>query len=472
MNRFKMFAASLLVLFIIMQFGGNVFAKEEGMKLTVETRELTMDEIPKDRVVKLNVTAENLTEFSRLYVDVKFDDALTSEYHYFEINPEFNTELIAGTITLCDIDPNDFIGSINMKNPFRACVDSRDPNEKPVKVNGNLFTLNFVLPKEVKPGDFFEVKIVGELPVRRDGGMEKTELVVIPPEDPMGDWSYRSDFTELNEGGIRIVDKHGEDPIDTSTPAPTAAPATKGGTFEDFVERLYNVALNRDSEPEGKAFWCEHVGSGELTGAQCANEFLLSKEFNDRNLSNEEFLKVLYKTFFDRNAAEDKEGFNFWMNTLKTEGRDRVVSGFINSTEWCNICASYGVKSGAKYAKATIASADATAFAERLYTKCLGRSAEEDGLKFWSLGLTNLEFTGSGAAREFFYSAEFNGLGLDNKELITRMYRTFMGREPEDEGFNYWIDAMNKGMTKDQLFDNFAASKEFTDICNSYGIDK
>ena len=59
MNRFKMFAASLLVLFIIMQFGGNVFAKEEGMKLTVETRELTMDEIPKDRVVKLNVTAES-----------------------------------------------------------------------------------------------------------------------------------------------------------------------------------------------------------------------------------------------------------------------------------------------------------------------------------------------------------------------------------------------------------------------------
>ena len=45
-----------------------------------------------------------------------------------------------------------------------------------------------------------------------------------------------------------------------------------------------------------------------------------------------------------------------------------------------------------------------------------------------------------------------------------------MDREPEADGLNYWLDSMSKGMTKDQVFDNFVASKEFTDICNSYGI--
>ena len=89
----------------------------------------------------------------------------------------------------------------------------------------------------------------------------------------------------------------------TATPVPVQT-NSEGGTFEDFVERLYTVALNRASEPEGKAFWCEHVGNGDLTGAACANEFLLSKEFKDRNLNDEEFLKVLYKTFFDRDAAK------------------------------------------------------------------------------------------------------------------------------------------------------------------------
>ena len=243
-------------------------------------------------------------------------------------------------------------------------------------------------------------------------------------------------------------------------------------TFEDFVERLYVVALNRASEPEGKAFWCEHVGNGDLTGAECANEFLLSKEFNDRNLSDEDFLKVLYKTFFDRDAANDPDGFNFWMNSLKTEGRDKVVDGFINSTEWCNICATYGVKSGATRAKATVASANAIAFAERLYTKCLGRDAETEGLNFWSLGLTNLELTGSEAAHEFFFSKEFNDHNFDNKELLTRMYRTFMGREPDDDGMNFWLDSMKNGMTKEQVFDNFVNSAEFTQICKDYAIDR
>ena len=258
----------------------------------------------------------------------------------------------------------------------------------------------------------------------------------------------------------------------TPTSTPTSNPTTTGGGFEDFVERLYVVALNRASEPEGKAFWCEHVGNGDLTGAACANEFLLSKEFNDRNLSNEQFLTVLYKTFFDRDAKDDPDGFNFWMNSLKTEGRDKVVDGFINSTEWCNICASFGVKSGATRAKATIASANATAFAKRLYTECLGREAEEEGLKFWALGLTNLELTGKGAAHEFFFSKEFNDHNFDNKELITRMYKTFMGRDPEEEGMNFWLDSMKNGMTKEQVFNEFVKSAEFTQICKDYAIDR
>ena len=251
----------------------------------------------------------------------------------------------------------------------------------------------------------------------------------------------------------------------------TPEPATGGG-FEEFVERLYTVALNRPSEPEGKAFWCEHVGNGDLNGAQCANEFLLSKEFKDRKLSDEDFLKVLYKTFFDRDAANDPDGFNFWMNSLKTEGRDKVVDGFINSTEWCNICASYGVKSGATRAKATIASKNATAFATRLYTECLGRDPETDGLNFWSLGLTNLELTGKQAAHEFFFSKEFNDFNLDNEGLLTRMYKTFMGREPDTDGMNFWLNNMKNGMTKEDVFNEFVKSAEFTQICKDYAIDR
>ncbi len=256
-----------------------------------------------------------------------------------------------------------------------------------------------------------------------------------------------------------------------STPAPTTpAPSTTGGGFEDFVERLYTVALNRASEPEGKAFWCEHVGNGDLDGAQCAKEFLLSKEFNDRGLDDKQFLEVLYKTFFNRDAADDPDGFNFWMNSLKTQGRDVVVDCFINSEEWCNVCASYGVRSGATRAKATIASANATAFATRLYTECLGRDPEEGGLKFWSLGLTNQELSGTQAAKEFFYSPEFVNAKYSDEEYIYRMYKTFMGREPEAEGKAYWLSELKNGTTRDEVFNFFSTCPEFTGICKEYAI--
>ena len=263
-----------------------------------------------------------------------------------------------------------------------------------------------------------------------------------------------------------------EPAIPTPTTPVTPAPESSGKTFEDFVERLYTVALNRPSEPEGKAFWCEHVGNGDLNGAQCANEFLLSKEFNDRKLTDEQFLEVLYKTFFDREAKDDKDGFNFWMNCLKTQGRDSVVDCFINSEEWCNVCASFGVKSGATRAKATVASKNATAFATRLYTECLGRDPEEGGLKFWSLGLTNLELTGKQAAHEFFFSKEFNDHNYSNEELLTRMYTTFMGRKPDTDGMNYWLGEMKNGMTKEDVFNEFVKSAEFTQICKDYAIDR
>ena len=258
-------------------------------------------------------------------------------------------------------------------------------------------------------------------------------------------------------------------PTANPTSAPTQAPA-KEATFEDFVERLYVVALERESEPDGKAYWCGKVKDGTFDGAYCARFFLTSPEFLGKNKSDGEFVDTLYRTFFGRDA--DDEGRAFWVKKIKESSKEAVVEGFINSEEWCNICASYGVRSGAQWAKASVASKNATDFASRLYTKCLGRDAEEGGLKYWSLALTNLEITGSQAAREFFYSDEFKGFNTSNEVYVVRMYETFMGREPEGEGKAYWIDYLNKGGSRDEMFNFFSTCPEFTEICASYSIER
>ena len=239
--------------------------------------------------------------------------------------------------------------------------------------------------------------------------------------------------------------------------------------FADFVERLYVVGLCRDSEKSGKDYWCEHVNNGNLTGADCARFFLTCEEFKGKTLDDADFIKLLYRVFFDREALEDPEGSKFWTESLKTVSRETVIEGFINSPEWMDLCNAYCVRSGSNIKK-EVASDNAIAFATRLYTECLGREPEEAGLKYWSLGLTNQELTGTQAAQEFFYSDEFLGLNIDDKEYVTRLYKTFMGRDPEEDGFNYWMDKLSVGTTRDEIFDFFSTCQEFTKICEDYSI--
>lgn len=284
---------------------------------------------------------------------------------------------------------------------------------------------------------------------------------------------YAGDVIEVTEVPSESIEQDASDNDDPSIDDSSIDdPSNENTSFEGFVERLYNVALGRESESDGKTFWVDHVKNGDLTGADCAREFLNSAEFNDRNLTDEEFLSVLYEVFFDRNAQDDPTGFNYWLNVLETESRSAVVNGFINSTEWCNVCAFYGVRSGASTAKATVPSINSIEFVKRLYTTCLGREADSEGLIYWSLGLTNQELTGTQAVREFIYSKEFQDSNYDNEEYISRLYGTFMGREPDNDGFTYWINLLEGGTSRNDVFDSFARSNEFAEICNSYAIQR
>ena len=243
------------------------------------------------------------------------------------------------------------------------------------------------------------------------------------------------------------------------------------GTFDNFVERLYVVALGRPSEASGKKFWVDQVTTGKNTGADCAIGFLNSPEFLEKGLRREEFIDVLYLTFFDRES--DSAGKAFWLSEMMNDSEPiDIIKGFINSPEWCNICSSCNVKSGAPTAKATYPSPNATDFAERLYTKCLGRDAEASGLNYWALSLTNLENTGYAVAYMFFTSDEFVGNKYDNTEFVKRLYLTFMGREFDQSGLDYWVGLLNSGKSREDVIKGFASCNEFTEICNSYGINK
>ena len=279
------------------------------------------------------------------------------------------------------------------------------------------------------------------------------------------EWSAVVKCTTLN-GDPTPTPKpgHGSDNRGSSTSSETG--------IAGFVERLYTVALGRQSDPNGKADWINRVRTQGYTGADLARGFLFSDEFLGKNMGNAEFLDVLYETFFNREADDQKAN---WLKLMDSGwSKKQVIDGFINSTEWANLCLTFGVASGSTFApNITVApSQDVIDFATRLYTTCLGRNADQAGLDDWASQLANMKISGSEAAHGFFFSGEFIDAGYSNAEYVTRLYRTFMGREPDQAGFDNWMAALASGQSREFVFQGFAGSAEWAGICADYGILK
>ena len=277
--------------------------------------------------------------------------------------------------------------------------------------------------------------------------------------------------TQMQNGtfNVNITRPAAPTPVNPTPSNPTPAPTTETGVA-GFVERLYTVALGRASDPNGKAAWIAAIRGGE-SGAEAAKGFLFSDEFLNKNMSNADFVTILYKTFFDRQP--DAAGHAAWVAALERgDSKQDVIMGFINSTEWANVCLRYGIISGGTGTPSIEVEPNdqVIAFATRLYTTCLKRNPDQNGLMAWARQLANLRDTGTNAAHGFFFSEEFLNQPISDDEFITRLYLTFMDRQPDQGGKDAWLNVLALGASREEVFQGFAQSTEFGQICANYGI--
>ncbi len=238
-----------------------------------------------------------------------------------------------------------------------------------------------------------------------------------------------------------------------------------------FAERLYTCALNRECDIEGRDYWVDVLRSG-ASAADAAHEFLFSSEIEDEGISDSEFIARLYKTFMDRDGADIE--INYWLDLMTSgESRETIFRGFVNSPEWANLCYLAYINSGSDV-EPTIdrpARQAVIDFATRLYTTCLNREGDEGGIEYWANLLANMKISGSAAAREFFFSDELTDSGISDEEFIARLYKTFMGRDGADVEINYWLTTIDEGSTREDVFNGFAVSTEFFELCMASGIN-
>ncbi|WP_321311287.1 DUF4214 domain-containing protein [Halarcobacter sp.] len=234
-------------------------------------------------------------------------------------------------------------------------------------------------------------------------------------------------------------------------------------TAEQFIERLYQNVLNRASDNDGLSYWLERLQSE--SGANVASGFLNSQELENMNLSNSEYLEILYSTLFDREA--DQNGILYWLNIMDNGmSRERIQQGFYNSQEFSNLADSFGITAIREQDQLE----DVEDFVTRFYNLVLGRNPDAAGLIDWINQLNSGIRSGADVANGFFNSPEFVNRNLSNENFVNILYNTFFNRSPDTAGYQNWVDQLNNGETRQNIIDGFSNSQEFENLANEYGI--
>ena len=234
---------------------------------------------------------------------------------------------------------------------------------------------------------------------------------------------------------------------------PVEEPEEETDPVEAFVVRLYKEILGRDADTSGLREWSEVLKSGREQGAKVAQGFVDSDELRKRNLSDDAYIRALYRTFFDREA--DSSGLTAWKKVLDSGlSRMHVFRGFAESDEFTEICDRYGIVRGfADLTAPRDQNEGVTKYIVRNYRLCLGREADEKGLNDWCDAILSGRNTVKEAAYGFVFSQEFLKKNLSDEEYIRVLYRVFMDREADGPGLSAWKKVLNEGKSREHVFD-------------------
>ena len=260
--------------------------------------------------------------------------------------------------------------------------------------------------------------------------------------------------------------------VSFSTGSPSSSPssASQNESVDGFVSRMYTVALERNAEAAGLNDWSGQLRNKQSDGATLARGFICSNEFKSKNLSDEAYVIVLYRTFFNREP--DAGGKANWINELASgSSREKVLAGFVNSQEFANLCDKYGIARGTMEEDGSnIYNAGVRDFVCRNYEAVLGRRGETLGVEDWAHRINVRQTTALNVAMAFFHSEEFLNKGTSNSEFVEILYRTFLDRPSEASGKAYWVGKLNSGVSRDEVMSGFAYSQEFYNIMAKYGL--
>ena len=113
---------------------------------------------------------------------------------------------------------------------------------------------------------------------------------------------------------------------------------------------------------------------------------------------------------------------------------------------------------------------DVRGFVYRMYKIALGREPEPEGFTFWVEKLESGKLKAADLVQSFLGSEEYKSLGKTNEQVVTDCYQVMLNRDPEPDGMTFWKKRLDIGMTFNSVCSGFVGSTEFANLAAKYGI--
>ena len=239
---------------------------------------------------------------------------------------------------------------------------------------------------------------------------------------------------------------------------------SKTDKYLSFVTFIYKTVFDMDSLSVSDDIkeLKNRLSQGE-SAFKIVKELMESSKFKSLALSDAKYVNILFSLTKDNDSSLYQKYLSDLKNKKITRNliRDDLL---LKSSSWISFCKESGVTAFSNEDKIE-------GFIERFYNYSLGRDSDKGGLEYWKRSLINRDKNGVEIGVYFFLSPEFQSKKVSDKELIVSLYRTFLNREPDQGGLNYWLGRMKEGLGKRELIKGFAYSKEFGEIASDYGVD-
>lgn len=216
-----------------------------------------------------------------------------------------------------------------------------------------------------------------------------------------------------------------------------------------YIRNMYRSVLERGASDDEVNAHFDHSLQRITLDIIMSDES--KKKHNIDNLSNRDFVDLLYKLILKREgSANDLNHYAGDLNVGVT--RDSLIYKFVESGEFLNVLNSQDAEIGVDDDSRRL-------FISSLYRNALGREPSAEDIT------SHLKNTVQTNAFDVIFSPESvknnNIYNISNEEFVRFAYRVVLGREPDSDGFNTNVRHLNLGNTRKSLIKAFVESEEF-----------